>query len=285
MTQAPVVQLLPPDALNGVRVGLSVSESADLPRLGLMETHFQLALGEIARCVLGASGELAYGGALRPDGYTLFLAQEVHRFSRPTQPLSVYLSWAEHRALGLSAIDTQRRAIGMFGKVICLDADGADVDATLGRSESPAPEMDPQVVERALTSLRRRMAAETMGRVLIGGRRSGYLGRMPGVVEEALLSIEKGQPIYLAGGFGGVTLDIIGALGIDDIGWLPVLTGSSDRGLSDGLQALAVAASGGLAANGLNADENRQLARTYRPSEIATLVSLGLGRLAGAISA
>jgi hypothetical protein len=37
---------------------------------------------------------------------------------------------------------------------------------------------------------------------------------MPGVVEELLIALEAGQPIYLAGGFGGVTSEIIVALGV-----------------------------------------------------------------------
>ena len=41
-------RLLPPDALAGIRLGISVSESSDLMRLGLLESHFRVALGEIA---------------------------------------------------------------------------------------------------------------------------------------------------------------------------------------------------------------------------------------------
>jgi SLOG-like protein len=41
------------------------------------------------------------------------------------------------------------------------------------------------------------------------GRRKGLQGNLPGVVEEALISLDAGQPIYLAGGFGGVTMDIL----------------------------------------------------------------------------
>ncbi len=49
-------KLLPSNALANVRLGISVSDSPDLARLGLLETHFRLALGEIARCVLVSGG-------------------------------------------------------------------------------------------------------------------------------------------------------------------------------------------------------------------------------------
>jgi len=71
--------------------------------------------------------------------------------------------------------------------------------------------------------MRRYMATKTQGRVLIGGKRTGFQGEIPGLVEEALISLEQDHPVYLAGGFGGVTADIVQALGVDDGSWLPPL--------------------------------------------------------------
>ena len=69
--------LLPPNALEGKALGISVSESADLQQLGLFEDHFRLALGDIARTILFAGGNLYYGGHLRADGYTLTCSPEM----------------------------------------------------------------------------------------------------------------------------------------------------------------------------------------------------------------
>jgi SLOG-like protein len=63
---------------------------------------------------------------------------------------------------------------------------------------------DPGKQRRALTGMRRYM------------QRSGFQGEISGLMEEALLAVEAEQPIYLAGGFGGVTADIVSALGVDD---------------------------------------------------------------------
>nr|VFJ65768.1 MAG: hypothetical protein BECKDK2373B_GA0170837_115316 [Candidatus Kentron sp. DK] len=117
----------------------------------------------------------------------------------------------------------------------------------------------------------------------------GFTGDWPGLVEEAIFALEADQPIYLAGGFGGVTLplDMVRALGIDDCDWFPEF---SDGGLdfpgpdprwSDSMERLArirKEQGGKLPDNGLDDFENRQLAATHRPSEIAALISLGLGR-------
>src|SRR5437764_74799 len=54
----PSSTLLAPDALSGVQIALSASESPDLLRLGLLDTHFRLALAETARSVL-VGGERA----------------------------------------------------------------------------------------------------------------------------------------------------------------------------------------------------------------------------------
>jgi hypothetical protein len=104
-------------------------------------------------------------------------------------------------------------------------------------------------------------------------------------MQEALLALEAHQPVYLAGGFGGVTVDIARALRVDDGSWLPSETAApdEDRRLTAGyarLQASAQAPEWAGLQNGLSDGENQRLAVSHRPSDIATLVSLGLGRLA-----
>lgn len=275
--------LLPPDALSGIRLGVSGSESPDLARLGLLETHFRMALGEIARCVLVSGGKLAYGGHLDPKGYTSFLVQELERYSRRDRPLRVCLARSEHRRMALSALTAEKQRLGLYGEIICLDTDGTAVDPATGRTEAaPAPD-DDTVQRRSLTGLRRYMAENTDGRILIGGRREGFQGDMPGLLEEALLAVERSQPIYLAGGFGGITLDIAVALCADDGKWLPALPDApaTDERTVNGMAQLAKAAktTGSKSLdNGLTPKENKRLAACQRPSEIAALVSLGLGR-------
>ena len=276
-------KLLPSNALANVRLGISVSDSPDLARLGLLETHFRLALGEIARCVLVSGGQLAYGGHLRPDGYTTFLMQELHRFSRRDRPLHICLAWQEHRKLSVTALKEQQKALGLHGTFIFLNPEGEIVDPYLNRSEEPASEPDADLSRKSLTAMRRYMAKHTHGRIVIGGKRKGFQGNLPGLVEESLLALDADQPIYLAGGFGGVTADIIHALGIDDGSWLIQRPDAAppDERLLKGLAMLADIPKRnnwqGLQ-NGLTEEENRKLAASHRPSEIAALISLGLGR-------
>ncbi|MEV8509106.1 hypothetical protein AB0368_30315 [Actinoplanes sp. NPDC051475] len=48
----PASDVLPREALKGLRLGLSASGSEDLGRLGFRSAHFKLALGEVARAAL-----------------------------------------------------------------------------------------------------------------------------------------------------------------------------------------------------------------------------------------
>lgn len=275
--------VLGPGALRNVTLGLSVSESPDLSRLGLTETHFQMALAELARCVLAGGGRLAYGGHFRSDGYTASLVNELERYTRRDRPLFVCLSWAEHRKLTLTAIKAASKELGLIGKMVYLDQHGQEVDFRENRAEAVPPPVDATVERESLTALRKYMTRNTQGRIILGGKRLGFQGDLPGVLEESILAMEARQPIYVAGGFGGMTWEIARALNLCEPDALPALPSAPapDPRTVTGLERLVAAAAATKAqslANGLSEDENRQLAASYRPSEIAALVSLGLGR-------
>lgn len=69
------------------------------------------------------------------------------------------------------------------------------------------------------------MNQKTDARVLLGGQVTGFKGKYPGLLEEALLAIRSGKPLYLIGGFGGCTAAVIEAL-----------KGGAPEGLTDAFQ-------------------------------------------------
>lgn len=283
MTQADA--FLPADLLKGRRVGISVSASADLERVGVVEEHFRLALAEIARCVLGCGGKLAYGGYLDPTGYTTLMVHEVQKYGQLNWPLLVCLAFQEHRKLPLSQLDEACRDLGLSGRIVCLDIEGMEMDPSRDRSEDAAPIEDNQLRMKALTGMRRYMSSQVDGRVLLGGKRQGFQGDIPGLMEEALIELEAGRPLFLAGGFGGISLDIARALEIPGWDWLPVRNDASlgDPRVDEGRRRLAAYRSDKpweVLRNGLSMKENKALLTTHRPSEMAALLVSGLGRLA-----
>lgn len=275
--------LLGPNALNGLRLGISVSESPDLQRLGLLEIHFRLALGELARTVLVSGGEMNYGGHLDSDGYTAFLVHELHRFSRRDRPFHSILAWQEHRKLTTERLHSQIKDLGLYGDLIGLNPEGAVMDVFADRPAEAVPETDPAVMKKSLTSMRRHLTERSDGRIFIGGKRSGFQGHIPGIVEEAMYALDAKQPIYLAGGFGGVTADIARLLGVDGGPWIPEYMNDAeiDPRWRKGVESLAdlwKEVGDASLQNGLTREENCTLAISHRPSEIAALVSLGMGR-------
>ncbi|MDE0441667.1 MAG: hypothetical protein OXL38_06060 [Gammaproteobacteria bacterium] len=66
-------------ALSGQLIGISISESDDLARLGLIPAHLERALAEVATMLASAGARIGYGGHLEPDGFTPKLLQSVAR--------------------------------------------------------------------------------------------------------------------------------------------------------------------------------------------------------------
>lgn len=259
----------------GFSLAISISNSPDLARLGLTETHVEMALGEVARAVLHARGRLTYGGHLEPASYTSFLIHECEKYGANSRPFTGSIPWAVHRQESTETLVRLRREINVFGRYEFLDPDGQVLaDPTADRGTDPE-EVDPETTIRSLTAMRVRVTEQTDGRLVMGGKRDGYLGRMPGVIEEAILAIRAGKPVFVAGGFGGASADIASVLGQDPDGWLGLPNRSGDAGLRELADAAAEMAFDSTS-NGLSVEQNRKLAVSYRASEIASLVVVGL---------
>jgi hypothetical protein len=267
--------LVPPAALAGINVGISVSDSADLARLGLTRHHCEVAVAELARAILFAGGGITYGGRLRPEGFTQILMEEVRRFAEGRSALTVCLSETEHRKFTDDELKEIDRRFGTSAALVCLDAEGEVVDI---RHRPPsAGAADPG---QALSSLRRHITALCDARAIVGGRLREYAGVTPGVIEEALLSLQHRQPLYVAGGFGGAAAAIARALGRDDLQWAPTGLPADAENAVPALRQLAAAGTKhGQVPDGLTTEERRQLAATHRPADLASIVVLGLARL------
>lgn len=274
----------PIGSLRDLRVGISVSDSEDLNRLGLSSAHAEQAVGELARAVLVAGGSLVYGGRVKPSGFTQYLMHEVRRYGRNDEPaLTLCLAAPEHLKLSRRELDDIDRALGTRGRIVCLDTSGNELQGVL-RTKANDPEPFPSAdAPQAYSSMRRRLTALSDARVLIGGRLSGFAGAMPGIVEEAIFSVEAGQPLYVSAGFGGAAALVAQQLHLDDLGWAPddFPTRPVDERIDRGLQLLDAAASSTEWSStlcGLDELEVRQLAATHRAGDVAHLVVRGLSR-------
>lgn len=276
--------LLPSNSLEGMRVGLSVSASDDLGRLGLSAEHAEQAVAEVARAVLVAGGSLVYGGRVKPSGFTQYLMHEVLRYGHGDRTvLTLCLAAPEHQKLSRDELDEIDRTIGTSGRIVCLDTEGHQIEDILSAKAHDLDPVSQADVPRAYSLMRRYLATISDTRVLIGGQLSGFAGVMPGIVEEAVVAVEAGQPLYVSAGFGGAAALVAQRLNLDDLSWAPndFPARPHDERIDLGLDLLGAAArSSGWIAKSCGLDQRgiRQLAASHRASEIASLVVRGLAQ-------
>ena len=277
--------LKPANLLNGIRLGLSVSDSADLASLGLTPRHAELAIGEIARAVLVGGGSLVYGGQISPSGFTQFLMHEVHRYGRSSQALTLCLAAPEHQKLSRDELHQFDRTFRSKGDIIYLDKAGKVIeDIFLPKADKPNPITDRQAKATSYSSLRWFLAKITNARVIVGGQLTGYQGKMPGIIEEAIVSVRSGHPLYVSAGFGGAAALVAQALKIDDLSWAPAgfPTQPKDEHIEKSIRQLKAQMSDKkwfVDNCGLDKNQLRQLSASHRPREIASLLVNGLSNI------
>ncbi len=221
------IQLETPTTLCGKQlgnwtIGISISESDsdsagynELQTLGLSTCHLQNAMLEIARQCLAQGAQLVYGGDLRPNGFTENLLELVRHHNdalkKEFKPVVNYLAWPLKPTLDVAWAAQHKDAI----KIIEVDAP-ADLHATGLIKSIPrggdTTKISPYVWARSLTAMREQLVHQTQARIMMGGKTLHYSGKYPGLVEEALLTLEAGKPLFLLGGYGGAARVIIDAL-------------------------------------------------------------------------
>lgn len=287
-------------------VALSVSEAEDLGKLGLRKAHFDMIFLEISRYLLLAGIKLSYGGHLNTDGYTwkLFdllrdpviehLRGEPARGKAQPQELITYIPWPMP-----IAVQDQARLGPLVEVRRCVRPDGIDESLDTSFVQSPVDDIPTDTPNRrfgwsqGLTAMREQQTTDMAARVIIGGRFSpGFKGRVPGILEEALLSIRAERPVYLIGAFGGCAQLVIDALeGVDrpELTWNYQKTAPHSEELRSlyrergqaweeyeeigvYLRDLGIA---GLK-NGLTTEENKELAATRSSERIIALILSGI---------
>jgi hypothetical protein len=88
----------------------------------------------------------------------------------------------------------------LFTKVTVTDAGGERRDTWALPSDTPVRRY---AWSRGMSLMRDEVTALAQARVVVGGKLVGFSGVIPGVVEEAYLSLKAARPLYLVGGFGG----------------------------------------------------------------------------------
>ncbi|MCY4000027.1 MAG: hypothetical protein OXF06_05545 [Bacteroidetes bacterium] len=199
-------------------IAISTSDSPDMAFLGFGEGHLKDAMSALAIQLLAANTNLTYGGDLRVHGFSQILFQLVLKYTpqadyRHTVRVTNHLAWPVHIGMPFDRIDALSRELKGAAQLILLERDGTPMSMEKRRN-TPMCIPNEEDWSSGLTAMREFQTSFSNARVLLGGQVSNYKGRMPGVAEEAYVSLSAKQPLFLIGGFGGCTRDVAEVLGL-----------------------------------------------------------------------
>lgn len=262
-------------ALAPMVVSVSISDSPDMAMLGLSDGHLRNAACEIATYLLADGVGLAYGGDLRPGGFTEILFELLYRYQRRADArakngITNYLAWPVHTSMETDELSGIMACLRGHARLVLVGQNGERMSAT-GYQEMQPYAPDKHEWSEGLTVMRRVMCEDTDARVVLGGAVENYKGRMPGIAEEVLLSLESGQPVFLIGGFGGCARDIAETMKLVDA-W------AASRPAWPGRRRFECYTADSLH-NGLSCEENVALAQTRYINQAVILIMRGLRRL------
>lgn len=193
------------------KIGISISnpDIVYLEKIGQNESHLKKLSQILAKYLLGSAATLIYGGDLRKDGFTENLILEAKILKDRTKSedihLKNYLSWPIYLNDSEEVKDWKANYKGILEMVnVGTDEDIEKLIVSKEEFVFPDTENNCYVWSRSLTKMRDMMINDCDVRICAGGRDKGYKGKMPGVLEEIIIASEKGVPIYLLGGFGGI---------------------------------------------------------------------------------
>lgn len=96
---------------------------------------------------------------------------------------------------------------------------GLHVTVSMYLDEPERKKLERQAVRNAVEMFRQRLdvTESSIARVVVGGSTSDHRGRMPGVADEVVLSLARGHPVYVLGGWGGAAAEVGRLLGLGGI--------------------------------------------------------------------
>lgn len=220
--------------LRKMPIVLSISESGNAERYGVTRAHLDAALCEISRQLLVRGASLEYGGTLGPESYTVALFDMARSYSAlsglpPAERIINDVGWPTPLLSLPAATRAKYQSVATFRRIPRPEGVESLDPSTFVEEPAFFPADTPQrryAWARGMTAMREAQTGKARARIILGGRvgptvpepatpgqpKKWYLGRIPGVVEEAWVSLKAGQPLYLVGAFGGAARLVIDLL-------------------------------------------------------------------------
>lgn len=228
--------------LSNMKVALSLSEGDDMNYYGVSLQHLNQAALEVSRYLLVSGVNLCYGGHLGSEGYTLSLFELVRSHPveglPPVERVTNYVGWP--LPLGIEQ-RAEYKNLARFRRtsrpVNISEADAPEfidpVESFFSEEISPLHRF---AWALGMSEMRTTQTKDIKARIVLGGKcgstmsvqpdgtcqEKWYKSRIPGVLEEVLLSLQQKQSVYLIGGFGGcarMIADVLQGIHRNEMHW------------------------------------------------------------------
>jgi len=200
---------LDPFPLRGLCIGISISAGNDgIPPGEDPDTFVNQLTFQTCSRFLFLGGSVALGHMWRPDGIMEHLARRAMEFrysfaasqqEGAPRPILNRIAWPD-------PLPDWEKDLRFDEQILSL-LDVRQVQPPGIATEGLAQEkpLGQFARMRALTAVRQELVAASDFRLCLGGAAGKPTRRLPGVLEEALLTYAAGRPLYLSGAFGGIT--------------------------------------------------------------------------------
>lgn len=207
--------------LAGISVGVSISENEDTPQRGFPPWQVNRVTLQVVAALFSQGASVVFGHDWREDG----VMEAVHGFAQQVQapvPLSRTDKEATPQPLLRNLVawpdgpflkepELERLSTTLRVELAGLPKELEDV-ASRAQKEGPNGLLYRFVRAVALSTLRQRLNEISNARLCLGGRRSRFAGRYPGIIEEALFALRSKKPLYVTGLLGGASKQIVDAM-------------------------------------------------------------------------
>lgn len=217
--------------IDTLKVGISLSESGLTNHYWVKNRALENVMVELSRYLLVSGIHLIYSGDLKyeaqgntsstekPFNFAVLLAELVETYQKTydhtdTQ-LKALTNYSFYPLYDCSNPQDRSRWSGSVEFIPIPPPDYLQVGKAEAKSMLAYDDFNKRYVwAKSLSAMRQAMMAEEASDVwiILGGKWTGFKGRMSGVLEEFITAKENGKPIFLLGGFGGVSKGISDAL-------------------------------------------------------------------------
>lgn len=197
--------------LFGKNIAISVSDSEDIEELGFSKIHLQDIVLEVTRYLIINGATLIYGGDLRSQGYTFLFSEIVEQYVYKKENKKYYKNYFSFPVY-VDMNKTHKLDFIKNGVEIITIPPPKSLSIDTTQFYIPNSNNNLFIWSESLTEMRKEMNKDSNARIFMGGAKTNFKGKYPGLLEEAMLSLQNNIPTYFIGAFGGITMDIITSL-------------------------------------------------------------------------